>query len=69
MSKQGCFTGFIPLHPNVERFIQEGALEDSLRSSTLLEGFGRCFHVGHSASEEKRRKGYKFKYLFVRIEL
>lgn len=30
------------------KFIQEGALEDSLHNSTLLEGFGRCSHVEHS---------------------
>lgn len=35
-------------------FIQEGVQEDSLRSSTLLEGFGKCSRVEHSASEEKK---------------
>lgn len=33
---------------------QEGALEDSLRSSTLLEGFDKCSHVEHSKWEGKR---------------
>lgn len=32
---------------------QEGALEDSLHSNTLLEGFGRCSRVEHSAWKTK----------------
>lgn len=34
--------------------IQEGAPEDSPRSSTLLEGSGRCSHVEHSVCEKHK---------------
>lgn len=66
-SKQRHFIGpllFLNVMNLKGTFIQVGALEDSLHSSTLLEGSGRCSHVEHSAWNGNKKKVDELKYSF-----